>query len=55
LFQEHVALGNWRFCLDPSNLEPIPPLMAPPIAGIPYEEALEIHQRHAVELKKSLE
>ncbi|MGE0682675.1 MAG: hypothetical protein AB7P69_17455 [Candidatus Binatia bacterium] len=29
-FQEHMSLGNWRFCLDPSNPEPIPPLMVPP-------------------------
>ena len=48
-FIEQIAKG-WRFCLDPQHLEPVSPLMAPPIAGIPYAEALKIMQRHREEL-----
>lgn len=48
-FNEVEEYG-WRFCVDPQNPQPIPPLMAPPIAGIPYETALEIHFRHVDEL-----
>lgn len=51
-FKEHVSLGGWRFCVDPEHPEPIPPLMIPPIAGIPYEEALKILERHREELMK---
>lgn len=51
-FQEYVSLGGWRFCLDPAHPEPIPPLMAPPIAGIPYEECLMILERHQAELMR---
>lgn len=51
-FNEHVSLGGWRFCLDSRNPEPIPPLMAPPIAGVPYEEALKILESHREELMK---
>jgi hypothetical protein len=50
-FREEVSYG-WRFCIDPGQPEEIPPLMAPPIAGIPYEEALEILKRHGDELRK---
>lgn len=45
-FQEIKVANGWRFCVDPLNPEPIPPLMAPPIAGIPFEKAQEIHRRH---------
>ncbi|MGE0825056.1 MAG: hypothetical protein AB7P18_23440, partial [Candidatus Binatia bacterium] len=45
-FVETVEAGGWRFCVDPKNPEPIPPLMQPPIAGIPFEEALNILERH---------
>lgn len=51
-FVETKGENNWRFCVDPKNPEPIPPLWAPPIAGIPYEEALEIHNRHVEKLSK---
>src|SRR6266571_9004071 len=50
-FNEDVSHG-WRFCFDPKHPEPIPPLMAPPIAGIPYEEALAILERHREELMR---
>lgn len=46
-YQETMEQG-WRFCIDPSNPEPIPAIMfppRPPIAGIPYEEALKILDR----------
>ncbi len=43
---------GWRFCLDYGHPEPIPGiLMTPPIAGIPYEEALKILERHRAELE----
>jgi hypothetical protein len=51
-FQEVKVYNNWRFCIDPLRPEPIPPLMAPPIAGIPFEEAQAIHLRHIDELGK---
>ena len=50
-FEEINAYG-WRFCVDPQNPQEIPPLYGPPIAGIPYEEALEINNRHVDELMK---
>lgn len=45
-----VKVLSWRFCVNPNNPESIPPLMEPPIAGIPYEKALEILERHQDEL-----
>ena len=33
-----------------AKAKPIPNLWSPPIAGIPYEKALEIHNRHVHEL-----
>lgn len=42
---------GWRFCLDFKRPEAIPPLMALPIAGIPYAEAFEILNRHREELQ----
>lgn len=51
-FEEVTEYGGWRFCVDPARPEPIPPLWEPPIAGIPYEKALEIHHRYADELMK---
>jgi len=51
-FKEHVSLGGWRFCIDLEHPETIPPLMAPPIAGIPYEEALAILERHREEIMR---
>lgn len=51
-FQEVKVYNNWRFCINPNKPEPIPPMMAPPIAGIPFEKALEIHNRHVEELSK---
>jgi len=49
-YREKKVKGNWRFCVDPLHPEPIPPLMIPPMAGIPYEEALQILERHRAEL-----
>lgn len=49
-FEEARGENDWRFCIDPQHPEPIPPLMVPPIAGIPYEEALAILERHRAEL-----
>jgi len=49
-FQEAAGLNNWRFCIDPAHPEPMPPLEVPPIAGIPYEEAEKILERHQREL-----
>ncbi|MGE0826967.1 MAG: hypothetical protein AB7G75_07655 [Candidatus Binatia bacterium] len=45
-FTETLGLNGWRLCLAPGYSEPIPPLEAPPIAGIAYEEALKILERH---------
>lgn len=45
-FRETAGLNGWRFCLDVNNPQPMPPLEAPPIAGIAYEEALKILERH---------
>jgi hypothetical protein len=42
---------RWRFCLDFHKPGPIPPIMIPPIAGIAYEEALKILERHRAELE----
>jgi hypothetical protein len=50
--EEVHGLNNWRFCVDPQKPERIPNLWSPPIAGIPYEKALEIHDRHIDELRK---
>lgn len=51
--QEVKTYNDWRFCLAPGvSQADIPPLWAPPIAGIPYEKALEIHYRHVDELSK---
>ena len=48
--KEH-RLYRWRFCNDVANPQPIPShLLAPPIAGVPYEEARAIHNRHKAEL-----
>ena len=49
-FREHESVGGWRFCLDPKDPQPIPPLMAPPIAGIPFEEARGILKRNREDL-----
>lgn len=52
-FREVEESNGWRFCLAPGTTEiDIPPLWVPPIAGVPYEEALEIHYRHVDELSK---
>lgn len=38
---------RWRFCRKPDNHHPIPNyLMFPPIAGVPYQEAVEIVKRN---------
>lgn len=50
--QEVEGYNNWRFCVDPQKPERIPNLWLPPIAGVPYEKALEIHHRHIDELSK---
>jgi len=49
-FKEVIERGDWHFCIDPGHPEPVPPLMVPPIAGIPYEECLAILERHREEL-----
>ena len=49
-FREAAGLNGWRFCVDEYNPQPLPPLEAPPIAGIPYEEALKILDRHRTAL-----
>src|SRR5438034_514936 len=49
-FREAAGLNGWRFCIDPEHPEPMPPLEVPPIAGISYEEALKILERHREEL-----
>ena len=49
-FTEHKGVDGWRFCFDPEHPETIPALMAPPIAGIPYYEAMAIVDRHRQEL-----
>jgi hypothetical protein len=50
-FTEKVVF-EWRFCLDPHDPHPpaIPPLWLPPVAGVPFEKALEIWKRHATEI-----
>jgi hypothetical protein len=52
-FEEQVRY-QWRFCLDMRESHPsdIPPLWRPPIAGIPFAEALEIWKRHAAEFMR---
>jgi hypothetical protein len=42
---------RWRFCLNFNQPEAIPPIMIPPIAGIAYEEAFKILERHRAELE----
>lgn len=49
-FIEESGLDGWRFCVDPKQPETIPALMAPPIAGIPFYEAMAILDRHQQEL-----
>jgi hypothetical protein len=50
-FKEFVKYG-WRFCFDPGQPDPIPTqVMVPPIAGITYEKALEILERHRAKLE----
>ena len=44
-FRETSGDHGWRFCVDKVRPEAIPPLWAPPIAGIPYEECREIFKR----------
>src|SRR5581483_4010295 len=51
-FRETPGLNGWRFCLAPGYSETLPPLEAPPIAGIAYEEALKILERHREALMK---
>jgi hypothetical protein len=51
-FEEQKMEGDWRFCVDPQHPEPIPPLMVPPIAGIPFEEAMKIFERRGPELQR---
>lgn len=48
-YQETESRG-WRFCVHREHPEPIPAIMAPPIAGIPYVTAMEIMERHRQEL-----
>ena len=50
-FEEKNVQG-WRFCVDQKNPESIPLLMMPPVAGIPFETAQKIAERHADELQK---
>ena len=45
-----IVRYEWRFCIDLDDPEPVPPMMAPPIAGIPYEEVLAIFERHREKL-----
>jgi hypothetical protein len=49
---KEVVVQDWRFCIDPKQPEPIPPLWEPPIAGISFEEALKILERHREELMR---
>lgn len=49
-FPYEVDRFDWRFCVDPQNPETIPAIMTPPIAGIPFEEALAILERHQLAL-----
>jgi hypothetical protein len=53
-FEEVEGYGGWRFCVNPRNPEKIPPLWSPPVAGIPYEEVIEIHKRHVEDLANLL-
>jgi hypothetical protein len=48
-FNKVEGYGGWWFCVDPHYPEPIPPLWSPPINGVAFEDALEIHDRHASE------
>lgn len=43
--KEFVQFG-WRFCLEPGVASIPTEMMQPPIAGIPFEEALKILERH---------
>lgn len=49
-FREEAGENGWRFCVEPSHREVLPPLWIPPVAGIPYVEALEIMKRHQQKL-----
>jgi len=49
-FEEVEGYNKWRFCVDPQKPERIPNLWSPPIAGVPYEKALEIHYRNVEKL-----
>lgn len=49
-FREKSGRHGWRFCIDPAHPQPIPPLWKAPIAGIPFEEAQAILERHRDEL-----
>ena len=49
-YREHEKY-RWRFCNPRDKPQVIPTdMMTPPIAGIPYEEAKAIHNRHKKEL-----
>jgi hypothetical protein len=41
---------GWRFCNNSSKPEGIPPIMSPPVAGMPYLKAYQIYNRHRKEL-----
>ena len=43
---------GWRFCVTLRTRDKIPPLWVPPIAGISYEEAQAIFERHRAALTK---
>jgi hypothetical protein len=42
--------GGWRFCLDPQHPGPAAALRTSTVAGVPYEEAVQILERHKEEL-----
>lgn len=48
-FEETIE-NDWRFCLNPNIFSPIPNVMIPPIAEIPYAQAEAIRERHSMEL-----
>lgn len=49
-YNEHQKY-RWRFCVNIAKPQPIPEyLLVPSIAGVPYYEALAIHERHKDEL-----
>jgi hypothetical protein len=43
---------SWQLCIDPGFTELVPALMEPPIAELPYEEVVKIHDRHNAALSK---